>query len=49
MKIFVISLKTAADRREAAAKQLIKCGLEFEFFDAVERVADAFKHWELYT
>ena len=45
MKIFVISLKTAADRREAAAKQFIKCGLEFEFFDAVERVADAFKHF----
>ena len=45
MKIFVISLETAADRRKAAAEQLGNCGHEFEIFDAVERVADAFRHF----
>lgn len=46
MRIFVISIASAADRREAATRQLNAAGLDFEFFDAVERVADAFRRFD---
>ena len=36
MKIFVISLKSANDRRKAIAQQMKKLGLEFDFFDAID-------------
>ena len=36
MKIFVISLRTAGVRRAEASEQMSKCGVPFEFFDAVE-------------
>ena len=36
MKIFVISLRTAEVRRTEAAEQMAKCGVPFEFFDALE-------------
>ena len=36
MKIFVISLKDAAERRASVVDQFEQAGLEFEFFDAVE-------------
>lgn len=36
MKIFVISLRTAELRRAEASEQMAKCGVSFEFFDAVE-------------
>lgn len=35
MKLFVISLPEAAERRERAARQLVDAGLAFEFFDAM--------------
>ena len=35
MKIFVISLPDAAERRERASRQLGELGLDFEFFDAM--------------
>ena len=35
MKIFVISLPNAVERRERAARQLDELGLAFEFFDAL--------------
>ncbi len=48
LKIFVISLPDAAERRERAARQLGELGLEFEFFDAMrgERVIEegCFEH-----
>jgi len=40
MKIFVISLKNAAERRRESARQLAELGLEFEFFDAVSGSTD---------
>ena len=39
VKIFVISLRTAGIRRAEAAEQMAKCGVPFEFFDAVEGAA----------
>lgn len=36
VKIFVISLRTAEVRRAEASEQMAKCGVAFEFFDAVE-------------
>ena len=36
VKIFVISLRTAEARRAEASEQMAKCGVAFEFFDAVE-------------
>ena len=36
VKIFVISLRTAGVRRAEASEQMAKCGVSFEFFDAVE-------------
>lgn len=36
MKIFIISLISATDRRESMAKQLDALGLEAEFFDAID-------------
>ena len=43
LKIFVISLPDAAERRERAARQLGELGLAFEFFDALrgEQVIEA--------
>lgn len=35
MKLYVISLPEAAERRERAARQLAEAGLRFEFFDAL--------------
>lgn len=46
MRIFVISIASAAERRAAAARQLNAAGLDFEFLDAIERVADAFRHFD---
>lgn len=36
MKVFVISLKNAAERRAAASQQLDAAGVSFRFFDAAE-------------
>ena len=36
MKIFVVSLKSATDRRKQITDTMKKLGLEFEFFDAVD-------------
>lgn len=44
MRIFVISIASAADRREAAVRQPNAAGLEF--VDAVERAADAFRYFD---
>ena len=39
VKIFVISLRTAEVRRTEATEQMAECGIEFEFFDAIEGAA----------
>ena len=39
VKIFVISLRSAKVRRAEASEQMAKCGVAFEFFDAVEGAA----------
>ena len=39
MKLFVISLRTARVRRAEATEQMAKCGVPYEFFDAVEGAA----------
>src|SRR5579872_7122667 len=36
MKVFVISLKTATQRRNAIAKGLGAAGVEFSFYDAID-------------
>jgi GR25 family glycosyltransferase involved in LPS biosynthesis len=36
VRIFVISLPSARDRRAASAAEFARAGLEFEFFDAIE-------------
>jgi glycosyl transferase, family 25 len=39
MKIFVISLTRALDRREHIARRLAALGVEFQFFDAIDGAA----------
>jgi glycosyl transferase family 25 len=51
VKTFVVSLRTAKSRRVAAARQLEKCGLDFEFFAAVDgscfsRYVNGFDRWQ---
>ena len=46
MRIFVRSLPVAARRRSEAARQLAGFRLEFEFFDAVARVKEAFTYFD---
>lgn len=36
VKIYVISLRTAESRRAESSEQMAKCGVAFEFFDAVD-------------
>lgn len=44
MKTFVISLKKSGDRRERIQQALIKAGIEFTFFDAVDGSQEGFIH-----
>ena len=44
MKVFVISLKNATERRASAVKQLEQANLDFHLFDAVEGAAFVSKH-----
>lgn len=44
MKTFVISLKKSVERRERIQQALIKAGIEFTFFDAIEATTNQFKY-----
>ena len=45
MKVFVISLKNATERRASAVMQFEQANLDFHFFDAVEGAAFFFEHF----